>query len=362
MEDQGGARVSAALDHRGEDRAAPTCRDRSRPEETLRSPAQTRKTIEGERDLLAAALEAADVLLVIFDDQGRILRVNHAFEVATGHRGGDLRGRDFLDTLPIPEARETFTDGIRSLRAGVAMFAFENHWLKSGGERLLANGSLKAVRDSEGGLQSVIVAASDVTQQRATEGELHAAVLRDDLTGLYNRRGFALLAERRLMESRRSGAPQALVFADIDDFKAVNDAYGHDAGDRALVLSARALTATFREADIVARIGGDEFAIVADLGSDDHDVAALSARLEQQIARLLADSGLGFDLALTLGVSYSRAPQAISLDELLRQADEFMYERKPGPARAATARVVWRAAQPGGRGGVQDTDESDTAS
>jgi len=362
MEDQGGARVSAALDHRGEDGAAPSGRDRSRPEETLRSPAQTRKTIEGERDLLAAALEAADVLLVIFDDQGRILRVNHAFEVATGHRGGDLRGRDFLDTLPIPEARETFTDGIRSLRAGVAMFAFENHWLKSGGERLLANGSLKAVRDSEGGLQSVIVAASDVTQQRATEGELHAAALRDDLTGLYNRRGFALLAERRLMESRRSGAPQALVFADIDDFKAVNDAYGHDAGDRALVLAARALTATFREADIVARIGGDEFAIVADLGSDDHDVAALSARLEQQIARLLADSGLGFDLALTLGVSYSRAPQAISLDELLRQADEFMYERKPGPARAATARVVWRAAQPGGRGGVQDTDESDTAS
>src|SRR5664280_1196898 len=135
MEDQAGARVSAALDHRGEDGAAPTGRDRSRPEDPLRSPAQTRKAIEGERDLLAAALEAADVLLVIFDDQGRILRVNHAFEVATGHRGGDLRGRDFFDTLPIPEARETFTDGIRSLRAGVAMFAFENHWLKRVGVR-----------------------------------------------------------------------------------------------------------------------------------------------------------------------------------------------------------------------------------
>ncbi len=328
----------------------------------MRSPAQPRKTIEEERDLLAAVLEAADVLFVVLDDQGRVLRVNHAFEVATGYCGGDLRGRDFLDTLPIPEARETFTDGIRSLRAGVATLAFENHWRKSGGERLLVNGSLKAVRGSEGGLQSVIVAASDVTQQRVTEGELRAAALRDDLTGLHNRRGFALLAERRLVESRRSGAPQALVFADIDDFKAVNDVYGHDAGDRALVLAARALTATFREADIVARIGGDEFAIVADLGGDDdHDIDALSARLEQQIARLLADSGLGFDLALTLGVSYSRAPQAISLDELLRQADEFMYERKPGPARAATARVVWRAAQPGGRGGVQDTDESSTA-
>ena len=328
----------------------------------MRSPAQTRKTIEGERDLLAAALEAADVLFVILDGQSRILRVNHAFEVATGYGGGDLRGRDFLDTLPIPEARATFVDGIRSLRAGVSTVAFENHWRKSGGERLLVNGSLKAVRGADGALQSVIVAASDVTRQRATEGELRAAALRDDLTGLHNRRGFALLAGRRLVESRRSGAPQALVFADVDDFKAVNDAYGHDAGDRALVLAARALTATFREADIVARIGGDEFAVVADLGSDeDHDIDALSARLEQQIARLLADSGLGFDLALTLGVSYSRAPQALSLDELLRQADEFMYERKPGPARDASARVVWRATQSGGQGGVRDADESNTA-
>ena len=327
----------------------------------MRSPAQTRKSIEGERDLLAAAIEAAEELLVILDDQGRILRVNHAFEMATGRRGGDLRGRGFLDALPIPEARERFADGFRRLQAGVALFAFEDHWRKSDGDRLLADGSLKAVRDSEGGLRSVIVAASDVTQQRATESELRAAALRDDLTGLYNRRGFALLAERRLMESRRSGAPQALVFADIDDFKAVNDAYGHDAGDRALILAARALTATFREADIVARIGGDEFAVVADLGSADHDVAALTARLERQIARLLADSDLGFDLALTLGVSYSRSPRAISLDELLRRADEFMYQRKPGPARGAGARVVWRAAQPDGQG-EQGADEPEAAS
>ena len=331
------------------------------PGETMAKPAQTRKTIEGERDLLAAALEAADVLLIILDDQGRILRVNHAFEVATGYRGGACGARtsSTLCRSPRPGRRSGTASGAceRASRCSHSRTTGET----SGGERLLVNGSLKAVRDSEGGLKSVIVAASDVTRQRATEGELYAAVLRDDLTGLYNRRGFALLAERRLKESRRSGAPQALVFADVDDFKAVNDAHGHDAGDRALVLAARALTATFRETDIVARIGGDEFAIVADLGGGDYAVDALAVRLEKQIARLLADSGLGFDLALTLGVTYSRAPQALSLDELLRQADEFMYERKPGPARDATARVVWRAVQPGARGGVQGTDESDTA-
>src|SRR5664280_2229614 len=177
MEDQGGARVSAALDHRGEDGAAPSGRDRSRLEETLRSPAQTRKTIEGERDLLAAVLEAADVLFVILDEQGRILRVNHAFEVATGYRGGDLRGRDFLDTLPIPEARETFTDGIRSLRAGVATFAFENHWRKSGGAQFALGHALLShiAGGDDDGLESTLGAAHGL--QRPVGQEALAAAL-----------------------------------------------------------------------------------------------------------------------------------------------------------------------------------------
>jgi hypothetical protein len=98
--------------------------------------------------------------------------------------------------------------------------AFESHWVKSNGERLLASGSLTALRDSRRDLEHIVITASDVTQRREVEGELRAASLHDDLTGLYNRRGFVLLAEQRLVENRRSGAPLALVFADIDGIKA----------------------------------------------------------------------------------------------------------------------------------------------
>ncbi len=313
-------------DHRDEQRHADSPDDGPASVETVRSHTQTEKILTGERDFLAAVLEAADAFILILDDEGRILRVNHAVEEATGYASEALEGRDFFETLPISEARGALSEGIRRLRSGATVSAFESHWVKSNGERLLASGSLTALRDSRRHLEHVVITASDVTQRREVEGELRAASLHDDLTGLYNRRGFVLLAEQRLMENRRSGAPLALVCADSDGMKAINDAFGHGAGDIGLALAARALKASFRESDIVARIGGDEFAVIADLES--HDMEALSVRLKKEIARLVAESGLRFNMSLSLGATYSRPPHTILLEEMLRQADTFMYEQK----------------------------------
>jgi diguanylate cyclase (GGDEF)-like protein/PAS domain S-box-containing protein len=313
-------------DHRDEQRNADLPNDSPASVETVRGHTQTEKILTGERDFLASVLEAADAFILILDDQGRILRVNRAVEEATGYSGEALEGRDFLETLPISEAWGALAEGIRRLRTGATVSAFESHWVKSNGERLLVSGSLTALRDSRRHLEHVVITASDVTQRREVEGELRAASLHDDLTGLYNRRGFVLLAEQRLMENRRSGAPLALVFADIDDMKAINDAFGHGAGDIGLALAARALKVSFREADIVARIGGDEFAIIADLES--HDMEVLSVRLKKEIARLVAVSGLRFNMSLALGVTYSQSPHTVLLEEMLRRADSFMYEQK----------------------------------
>lgn len=294
--------------------------------ESLRSAPRIDKAVATERDFLVKVLEAADAFILVLDDQGVILHVNRAVTVATGYEEGALQGLDFVAALPIREAREIAADGIRCLRAGAAVVQFESHWVASDGKRLLANGSLTALRDAQGLLEHVVVTAGDVTQSRATEVELRAASLHDDLTGLYNRRGFALLADQRLIESRRSSAPVALAFFDIDGLKAINDTFGHNAGDISIALAAKALTASFRESDIVARIGGDEFAVVTDMKSRDTDL--LRVRLETEIARLVAESGLRFDVALAMGMSYSRPPHTVRLDELLRQADESMYEQK----------------------------------
>jgi diguanylate cyclase (GGDEF)-like protein/PAS domain S-box-containing protein len=301
-------------------------RDKSRLENSVRQHLRTEKTLETERDFFAAVLESADALILVLDCAGRILQANRTAEIATGHCDDDLRGRKFTSVFPIREAAAPFREGMRRLAAGAAACPFESHWATSAGERLLVAGSLTPLRDTDGALSHVVVTASDITQRRAVEDELRVMSVRDDLTGLYNRRGFSLLAEQRLKDDRRSGSILTMVYADVDHLKFINDRFGHSAGDIALVLCAQALEETFRESDVVARIGGDEFVVLAE--ADTRDLGTLALRLEEELDSRTAASGLRFPVSLTIGSIHSRPPHALTLDELLQRADEFMYERK----------------------------------
>ena len=192
------------------------------------------KSLARQGDFFAAVLESADALILVLDEGGHILQVNRAARRATGYVDEELRGREFTGVLPIREAATALSDGLRRLRAGEGAYSFECHWATRAGERLLVSGSLTPMRTADGSLSHVIVTASDVTKRRALEEELRALTLRDDMTGLFNRRGFALLAEQRLKESRRSGSSLAVFYADVDQLKAINDEFGHNAGDIAL--------------------------------------------------------------------------------------------------------------------------------
>ena len=300
--------------------------ERSRLEENVREHVRREKALETERDFCTAVLESADASILVLDSAGRVLQVNRAVELATGYSDDDLHGREFISALPVREAAAALGDGLRRLGEGAGAYPFESHWATSTGERLLVAGSLTPLRDAGGALSQVIVTASDITQRRALEDELRAMSLRDDMTGLYNRRGFALLAEQRLKESRRSGSTLTIVYADVDHLKSINDGFGHNAGDIALGLCALALEATFRESDIVARIGGDEFVALAE--ADAPSISTVTMRLKQEVDRRTSASSLRFPVSLTIGSAHSRPPHAISLDDLLQQADQFMYEHK----------------------------------
>ena len=301
-------------------------RENSRLEDSLRQHVRTEQALETKRDFFAAVLESAGAFIIVLDDAGRILQVNRAVELATGYSDDDLHGREFISVLPIREAAATLGDGLQRLGEGAGVYPFESHWATATGERLLVAGSLTPLRDSGGALSHVIVTASDITARSALEDELRAMSLRDDLTGLYNRRGFALLAEQRLKDSRRSESTLTIVYADVDHLKSINDSFGHNAGDIALVICAHALETTFRESDIVARIGGDEFVVLAEANS--RDIGTVSLRLNLELDRQTAESGLRFPVSLTIGSAHSEPPHALSLDDLLQQADEFLYEHK----------------------------------
>ncbi|MDK2917875.1 MAG: hypothetical protein PWQ37_608 [Candidatus Petromonas sp.] len=149
----------------------------------------------------------------------------------------------------------------------------------------------------------------------------------DDLTGLYNRRGFFTSAQREIKRSKRSNKGFSLVFIDLDGLKWINDNLGHAQGDNAIIDTANVLKSTFRESDIIGRIGGDEFVVIT-LDTDCESSELILKRLERAIKRHNSRSNRPYKLSISAGVVYYDPKDEITLDELLSRADKIMYKSK----------------------------------
>jgi diguanylate cyclase (GGDEF)-like protein len=156
---------------------------------------------------------------------------------------------------------------------------------------------------------------------------LRSLSLLDGLTDLYNRRGFNDLGEQYLKLAARSSRSVSLIYLDIDRFKTINDTLGHHVGDRALLCVADTLRDTFRRSDIIARMSGDEFAVLAFETTEDA-AETLVQRLRTEFAELNETTRERFQLSVSIGLARNDGESAVHLDELLRQADAAMYREK----------------------------------
>jgi len=163
-------------------------------------------------------------------------------------------------------------------------------------------------------------------KQYMLQAELGNLALTDELTGLYNRRGFMALAERQLKLGRRTGREMLLFVMDVDRLKQINDSFGHIEGDRALKRTADALRETFRDSDVVARLGGDEFAVLA-IEASGHSEATIKTRLFECLKSISARHSR-YEISLSLGVARFDPRNCASIGELMAKADEAMYEQK----------------------------------
>ena len=150
--------------------------------------------------------------------------------------------------------------------------------------------------------------------------------LMDDLTGLYNRRGFMALAEQHLRMIQRKGAA-LIVYLDLDDLKRINDSYGHLEGNRALIVTANVLRACFRQSDILARLGGDEFCVLMTDAAQD-SVLQVRKRLQQRADFVNSLGSWKFRISFSVGIADVPVVHQPSLEQLLRVADAQMYEEK----------------------------------
>lgn len=172
-----------------------------------------------------------------------------------------------------------------------------------------------------------------VSELEKANDRLRSLSLTDSLTGLNNRRGFMILATNLLKFSRRAGYSSSLIYIDLDSLKYINDTFGHAGGDAALTGFAQILNETFRESDIIGRLGGDEFiALIVDAA--DSDLASMQTRLQANVEDYNRQVDRDHALSFSLGVIRIDPHSTISMEEFLSQADEAMYKHKLSRRRA----------------------------
>jgi diguanylate cyclase (GGDEF)-like protein/PAS domain S-box-containing protein len=187
--------------------------------------------------------------------------------------------------------------------------------------------TLSPVVGMDGSTEAVTVVSKDISYLKEMEEELRALSLTDELTGLYNRRGFLTLADQQIKMSRRIEKQILLLFADVDSLKGINDTYGHEEGDMLLIDVAELLRESFREFDIIARIGGDEF-IVLITEQGGVDPALIINRLKSDLDVFNARSTREYDLSVSVGIATYDPENPVSMDQLIKEADKMMYRDK----------------------------------
>ncbi len=286
-----------------------------------------------ERKKAEESIQAASVFtfaregIMITQANGNILNVNEAFTHITGYSREEVLGKN----------SSLLGSGRQGQEFYAAMWAdliHKGHWYgelwnrRKNGELYVEALTITAVRGADGMIQHYVALFSDVTAIREHQSALEHMAHFDALTKLPNR---LLLSDRMrqgLAQADRRGLTLALAYLDLDGFKAVNDQHGHEAGDQLLITLAERMKQTLREGDTLARLGGDEFvAIMGDLNDVEACVPMLN-RLLSAAAQPVLVGELSLQVAASIGVTFYPQLQAIEADQLLRQADQAMYQAK----------------------------------
>jgi diguanylate cyclase (GGDEF)-like protein/PAS domain S-box-containing protein len=280
---------------------------------------------------LDAVLDAATSLIVVASPNGTLIRWNRACEQLSGYTARQFEAEGGLFDLVPREERFIVVAAYQALAAGESPVRTEFHWRTLDGELRLIEWSNTALTGPDGSVTHVVGTGIDVTEARqwsaertAVEERLRHIADHDALTGLYNRRRFEQELDRHITHGRRYGMDGALLVMDLDRFKRVNDGHGHRAGDRVLEEVATVLRSRLRESDILARFGGDEFAVLMPHGGA-AEAAELANLMVNAVRREVATPAGSLDAS----VGYALFEDATtSSDEVLSRADDAMYADK----------------------------------
>jgi diguanylate cyclase (GGDEF)-like protein/PAS domain S-box-containing protein len=236
----------------------------------------------------------------------------------------EIIGRNALEYWRDPKDRDVYRAELK-IRKSVSAYPMKAR--KKNGDPIELESSSRIIEGDSGNFLGIEGILRDVTERKHMEEELHSMSLRDELTGLYNRRGFMTLAAQELKMADRMKRGIFILYADLDGLKGINDTLGHEEGDMAIKETAVILKKTFRNSDIIGRIGGDEFVIIP-IGTAGDNLDVITSRLQKNIDIQNENINRNYTLSLSVGIAYYDPQHPITIDELLTTADALMYAQK----------------------------------
>lgn len=293
---------------------------------------------------IRAILDTVREPFVVLDAGLRIRLVNESFCRTFHLTPKEINGRCFEalgDGVWNAPALRNWLEAILAKRFDIPAFEVDGFFPSIGHRAMLFHARRAEIAGAS--RRIILLTIEDITQRKQTERtmkKLNASLktdsMTDVLTGLYNRRGYLFLSQHYLDLAHRRGKRIFVIYADLDGLKQINDEAGHPGGDQALIRTAEILRQTFRKSDIIARIGGDEFAIAT--MENGHDSAAIQmARLHANLKRHAVQNHYDQPLSLSAGVVRSNPREISSIEDLTMQADALMYLEKRAKHRSEIA-------------------------
>ena len=286
-----------------------------------------RKRIEQDARHFRALVESSHDAIIGKDLDGVITSWNTGAQHLYGYSEAEMRGKSV--SVLIPAGRDDdLPEILRRVRSGERVDDFETVRVRKDGTQFDVALTVSPIRDADGNIVGGSTIARDIGVRLHHQKQLRFFAEHDTLTGVHNRRRFARDLSKQIERSRRYKERAALLLIDLDAFKHVNDTYGHDTGDRALKEVADTLTRRLRANDLIARIGGDEFAVLLPY-ADAKQGQAVSGDLCRIISERTIETGDGFEVCLSASVGFSPIDQHTeSVETALAAADRAMYVHK----------------------------------
>lgn len=268
---------------------------------------------------------AADAMCVI-DRDSNVLKINETFSKLFGLKKKQADNKKCFELIPGTECHSPGCP-LKKIIAGESFHEHDVEKKTADGSILSCIMSASAFRDPGGEFYGMVLNFKDITYRKQLEEKLRELATTDGLTKIFNRRHFIELSNREFDRAKRYGNTLAMLMLDVDHFKSVNDTYGHDIGDEALILLAETVKSMLRNVDIFGRIGGEEFAAL--LPDTDLNGARITAeKLRQAIENACIPTSKG-PIRFSISVGVALVTESLkNINDLLKAADEALYRAK----------------------------------